>query len=887
MENSPNLNKDINKEKYDHQASEAQAQAFWQENNTYSCQNNPGKLYPIDTPPPTVSGSLHIGHIFSYTQTDIIARYKRMMGHSVFYPMGFDDNGLPTERFVEKKNNIIAHNLTRTDFINLCLRETIEVEKTFQKLWERLGLSVDWSLMYSTIDERTRIISQLSCIELYKKGYLYRKEEPAIYCTTCRTSVAQAELDDAQVPSTFNTIRFRTESGQDLLIATTRPELLPSCVALFYNPKDERYKKLEGQRAIVPVYGFSVPIFADEAVSIEKGTGLVMCCTFGDRTDIEWFKKYKLPYKLSIGLDGKWVESTGVLAGLRVAAAREKIIQVLKESGELVEQKQIMHSVNVHERCKREVEFITLPQWFIKILPYKQQLLDAGDKINWYPSFMKSRYKNWVENLNWDWCISRQRFFGIPFPAWHCSDCGEIIMANASMLPLDPQETKYNKNCPKCSSSNIIPDTDVMDTWNTSSLTPYICLSLYGVDPKSVFEQKIKDNFIPMSMRPQAHDIIRTWAFYTITKTWMHNGEIPWENIVISGHVLSAESKKISKSQGNNPLEPENLLAAYPADAIRYWTASGSLGHDVAFSDNQLKIGQKLIVKLWNAFKFAGLYIEQDARSLDTTSQAGALSATRDERVTEPDLDKISNNSKNKIDTTPLVPSVLGSSERANKNVSRDGVSDPLNQWILHKAALCFEGYKKYFEQNEFGLALDYVEKFFWADFCDNYLELIKDRFANQDNYNSKIVNDTRQTLYDTGLIILQLYSPFVPHITEHLYSKMYKNNFKEESIHQTRFEAVQITDKFIDSAAHIELVIALVNQVRKLKSENKLSLKTDLETLKIYSDNIDVLKILKNNQQVFSGITRSKSIEYISGNLEADSLFSENSLWIAHVFVG
>lgn len=833
-ENTSTFNKELNKEKYDHQASESQAQEFWQANNTYSCQNNPGKLYPIDTPPPTVSGSLHIGHIFSYTQTDIIARYKRMSGYSVFYPMGFDDNGLPTERFVEKKNGIIAHNLTRTDFINLCLKETNEVEKNFQKLWERLGLSVDWSLMYSTIDERTRIISQLSCIELYKKGYLYRKDEPAIYCTTCRTSVAQAELDDAQVPSTFNTIKFKSESGQDLLIATTRPELLPSCVALFYNPKDDRYKNLEGQKAVVPVYGYSVPILADESVSIEKGTGLVMCCTFGDRTDIEWFKKYKLPYKLSIGLDGKWVESTGPLAGLRVAAAREKIIQILKDSGELLEQKQIMHSVNVHERCKREVEFITLPQWFIKILPFKQQLLEAGEKVNWYPHFMKSRYKNWVENLNWDWCISRQRFFGIPFPAWHCADCKEIIMADASMLPLDPQETKYNKTCPKCSSSNIVPDTDVMDTWNTSSLTPYICLSLYGVDPKKVFEQKIKDEFIPMSMRPQAHDIIRTWAFYTIVKTWMHNDQIPWENIVISGHVLSTENKKISKSQGNNPLEPENLLSAYPADAIRYWTASGSLGHDVAFSDNQLKIGQKLIVKLWNAFKFAGMYLE--------------------------------GHEQKKINTNKL---------------------DPLNQWIFHKAALCFEGYKKYFEQNEFGLALDFVEKFFWADFCDNYLELIKDRFANESNYDQYLVNDTRQTLHDVGLIILQLYSPFVPHITEHLYSKMYQNIFDKKSIHQTRFEAVQATEKFDDSLAHVELVIQLVNQVRKIKSENKLSLKTDLETLKIYSDNKDILEILKSNQQIFAAITRSKNIEYISGNLEADSLFSQDNLWTAHVFVG
>ncbi len=690
---------------YDHKSTELQMQQTWQEHKTYLASHNPGPLYSVDTPPPTVSGSLHIGHIFSYTQTDIIARYKRMNGFSVFYPFGFDDNGLPTERYVEKKLSINAHTVGRTEFIKLCLQETKAVEHQFKQLWQRMGLSVNWDLCYSTISDKTRALSQESFIDLYKKGYIYRAYEPALYCTVCRTSVAQAELDDAQKPSFFNDIVFQDPHGNDLIVGTTRPELLPACVALLYNPNDERYVYLKGKQAIVPLYGFKVPILEDEQVSIEKGTGLVMCCTFGDKTDIAWFKKFKLPYKQAVGLDGKWTDITGPLAGLKVAAARAKIIELLQEKNLLLRQQPIMHAVNVHERCKNEIEYVALSQWFLKILDYKHEFLAMADRIAWYPSFMKARYKNWVENISWDWCLSRQRLFGIPFPVWHCTACGHIILADQQQLPIDPQETPYSKPCPQCGKSAITADTDVMDTWNTSSITPYICYQFYAPDAASPFMHDVAPDFIPMGMRPQAHDIIRTWAFYTIVKTWMHHKTIPWAEIVISGHVLSDAKEKISKSKDNNKLAPETLLETYPADVIRYWTASGSLGQDVAFSENQLKIGQRLITKLWNAFRFVHEHTK---------------------------------------DVNPQVmPAKL----------------DASNEWLLHEATVCFEKYQRYLEENEFGLALAVVEKFFWHTFCDNYLELIKNQLFNPTEYDPQTVKATHWTLHTVGLRILQMYA--------------------------------------------------------------------------------------------------------------------------------
>jgi len=817
---------------YNHQASEQKSQQTWEQEKTYLAANNKGPLYSIDTPPPTVSGSLHIGHIFSYTQTDIVARYKRMSGFSVFYPFGFDDNGLPTERYVEQKLNVTSYSMSRSDFIKLCLQETKSVEEQFKHLWQRMGLSVDWNICYSTISEESRRLSQESFIELYKKGFIYRTYEPALYCTTCRTSVAQAELDDAQKPSFFNDIVFQDYKGNDLIIGTTRPELLPACVALLYNPHDTRYQYLRGTQATVPLYNFQVPVLEDEHVDIQKGTGLVMCCTFGDKTDIAWYKKFKLPYKQIIGLDGKWMENTGILAGLRAPAAREKIIEALKEKNLLIKQQPIMHSVNVHERCKKEIEYLALSQWFLNILEHKQHFIALADKINWYPHFMKSRYLNWVENISWDWCLSRQRSFGIPFPVWHCKDCATIILADIKELPIDPQETPYKGTCPHCKGSTIVPDTDVMDTWNTSSLTPYLCYAYYArsigkpVDPFTTDTH----NFIPMSMRPQAHDIIRTWAFYTIVKSWMHQGTIPWKDIVISGHVLSDAKEKISKSKGNNKLAPETLLEQYPADVIRYWTASGSLGQDVAFSENQLKIGQRLVTKLWNAFRFM-------------------------------------NDHKPSSNAQP-----------ANLNIH--------HQWILHQASDCFKHYKAYFDKHEFGLALGLLEKFFWNDLCDNYLELIKKDLW--DHQNGKTPNssieDTRWTLSTVGFQVLQMYAPYLPHLTETIYQEVYRQQIGTASLHQTRFSVLQ-QHNYPESIHIMEAINTIVGHVRRLKTEKQLALNAPIASLTITGADKAVLGSIEQQAHLIMGVTHAAAVVTKTGH-NGTELKQTDALWHATVAV-
>jgi valyl-tRNA synthetase len=807
---------------YESAVCEKTAQQLWEQEKIYNYTHQLDKqTVSIDTPPPTVSGSLHIGHVFSYTHQDLIARYKRMRGFNVFYPMGFDDNGLPTERFVEKKLGLKAHNLKRSEFISLCLKETSLVEKDFEKLWRSLGLSIDWSKVYSTISDKARKTSQYSFIDLYKKGFVYRKQEPSLYCTTCRTSVAQAELDGIDVSSQFNDITFSIDN-QPFTIATTRPELLPACVALFFHPTDERYQKLIGKSAIVPIFGHTVPVLADDKVDKTKGTGLVMCCTFGDQTDIFWYKKHRLSFIQAVGLDGKWTTTTGPLAGLAVHEARKNVLELLKAANLLVGQKPITHAVNTHERCKQEIEFQILSQWFIKILDYKEDFLQRGEEISWYPDFMKARYRDWVTHLNWDWCISRQRFFGIPFPVWHCQQCAHIIIAEREQLPIDPQEQQSCcSTCPQCGSGNIVPDTDVMDTWNTSALTPQINTNWPDASPEGLS--------LPMSIRPQAHDIIRTWAFDTIVKAHFHHNTIPWKDIVISGHVLAGK-EKISKSKENSKMSPETLLETYPADVIRYWAASARLGTDTAFSENQLKIGQRLITKLWNALRFCSQHLE-DYQQRDQQPQLNAI-----------------------------------------------------NQWVLHHFAVAVKEYIELYDKYEYYNALERAEQFFWGIFCDNYLELIKDQFFAPEKYSPDDIAATRYTLYHIGFGILQLFAPFLPHATETLYQLLFKKNEKKVSLHVTNFDHFDYTFTFIDGVELGNKIIELVGTIRKLKSASQVSLKTNIHTLIVYSENKKTLDGFFAHENLLIGITKAATINYSQQSLLESSMTEEDGSLVARV---
>jgi valyl-tRNA synthetase len=782
--------------RYEHGELEKEIQKFWEDKAPYLFDEKSKKnVYSIDTPPPTVSGALHIGHVFSYTQTDLIARYKRMQGFNVFYPMGFDDNGLPTERFVEKKHKVRGHKMKRSEFIKLCLEESKEMAQASSQLWKALGLSVDWTTLYSTISDRARKISQNSFIELYKKGLIFKKEEPALYCTTCRTTVAQAELDSKETSATFNKIIFKSENKKELIVSTTRPELLPACVALFFHPSDERYKNLLGKKAITPVFEKEIPILADELVDKEKGTGLVMCCTFGDQTDVTWYKKHNLPFVQVVGRDGLWTEKAGSLAELKVIEARKKMLELLKEAGALKDQEKITHSTGVHERCGQEIEYLVLNQWFVKILDHKNDFIKLSDEINWKPDFMKARYKDWVQNLKWDWCISRQRFYGVQFPVWYCGDCKEILLAEKKDLPVDPQEQDFPGGvCTKCSGKNIVPETDIMDTWNTSSLTPQI----------NITDRNLS---LPMSMRAQAHDIIRTWTFYTIVKSFYHEKTIPWKDIAVSGFVVSKGKEKISKSKGNSPSDPENLLKNYPADAIRYWAANGRLGVDSVFNEKQFKIGQRLLTKLWNAFRFCKDHIE----------------------------------AYEKKDSIKL---------------------DALNEWVIFHLSETIKNYKKHFDEYEYAFALECAEKFFWQIFCDNYLELIKDRIFNPDEYNSDEIAATQHTLYEVGFGILQIFAPFTPHIAEKLYQLFFSQKEKDISLHTTILDEKRFFCDAKKSVVIIDEVVKIVGLVRKFKSEQKLSLKSEIEELVINCDS-SMVEYLKTQEKIIAGATKAKKIVY------------------------
>ncbi|MEM3127094.1 MAG: valine--tRNA ligase, partial [Candidatus Woesearchaeota archaeon] len=584
---------------YDFKTSEKKWLDYWEKEKVYGFDKKKKNVYSVDTPPPTVSGRMHIGHSFSYTQQDVIVRYKRMKGFNVFYPFGTDDNGLPTERLVEKMKNVKGSRMNRTDFINLCLTTLEEIRADFIMDWKKIGVSADYSLFYSTIDEHCRKISQKSFIDLYKAGREYQKEAPTIWCPTCETAISQVEMKDEQLESYFNDIIFKLEDGKPLIISTTRPEMLGSCVAIFAHPNDRRYQNLFGKKAKVPLFDIWVPILADDKADPEKGTGIVMCCTFGDQTDIEWYKKHKLPLVMSISKDGRMTEKAGKYADLSIKEARKQIIKDLEEAGLLVSQKKIIHVVNVHERCNTEIEILNSKQWFIKYLDKREDFLKAGEQLKWYPDHMKHRLFNWINGLQWDWCISRQRFFGIPFPVWYCKKCNEVILAEESQLPVDPLKDKPLKQC-KCGSKEFLPEKDVLDTWATSSLTPQIAAAL--------IPERYNDLY-PMDLRPQAHDIISFWLFNTIVKSQLHNNKNPWKECMIAGWVLAPSGEKMSKSRGNI-VTPQVVMDKYGADALRFWACGSKLGENMPYQEKDVVTGQKFVTKLWNASKFALMHLE-------------------------------------------------------------------------------------------------------------------------------------------------------------------------------------------------------------------------------------------------------------------------------------
>ena len=796
--------------KYNFKEKENKWLEYWKENNIYEFKRDNRKIFSIDTPPPTVNGKIHIGHIFSYSQTEMMARYKRLRGYNIFYPFGFDDNGLPSERLVEKEQGKKVHEIGREEFSKLCYETTDKYEEEFKELFSKMGVSTDWNIHYKTVSPSTIKISQLSFLDLINKGHCYHKESPALWCNECLTSIAQAELETKTIKTMFNYINFKTkETNEEFTIATTRPELLPAIVSVFVNPNDEKNKHLIGKTACIPVINIEVPIMADEKVALDKGTGIVMCCTFGDQTDIEWWKKYNLPLKHIFTDDGRIKDDIPNYGGLKIKEARNKIIDDLHINGYLIKQEELEHEVQTHERCGREVEYSVMKQWFIDIMNHKEDFIKIGNEIKWNPSHMHNRYNEWVNNIMWDWCISRQRYFGVPFPVWYCKDCNKPIFATREQLPVNPLTDKPINKC-DCGCNEFIPETDVMDTWATSSSTPMINMH-YGE------EDNLEDILKPMSLRTNASEIIRTWDFYTIVKSFYHFGKRPWDNVMISGFVMANKGEKISKSKGNSKHDPIDLINEFSADVIRYWAGTGRLGTDIVFSDETLLRGKKLINKLWNVSKFIEMHLSD---------------------YEDKDFDDY----------------------------------EYIDKWILGKYQEMEKSFIKYLDDFEVGLALNTLEKFFW-NFCDNYIEIVKHRLYRPEEFGSIPRYSGQKTVYTILYKLLQDFSIYFPFITEEIYQELYKG----KSIHLT--EIHELNFNFEKEILNGDLIIEIISAARGEKTNNNVSLKTPIKnlTINLNKDLKDAIELsikdfkatLFIEELILNEISNNYEIENIELNLE------------------
>jgi valyl-tRNA synthetase len=779
--------------------------AAWEREGVYRFDRSAPRerIYSIDTPPPTVSGSLHVGHVFSFTHTDTVARYQRMRGKEVFYPMGWDDNGLPTERRVQNHFGVRCDpsvpydpafqppaepsekepvSVSRPNFVELCLQLTETDEQAFEALWRTLGLSVDWSMTYTTIGPLARRISQRSFLGLLERGAAYQLEAPTLWDVDFQTAVAQAELEDRERPGAMHRVRFSGVDGSpthpQALIETTRPELIPACVALLAHPDDERQRGLVGTEVLTPLFGTRVPVLTHPLVEREKGTGLVMVCTFGDLTDVTWWRELGLPVRSVLGPDGRladvpwgtpgW-ESEALeraradyaeLQGHTINQARRRIVELLQQSGDLVGEPQpVTRAVKFFEKGERPVEIITSRQWFIRTVEHHDELIERGRELRWHPPYMRARYEDWVNGLTGDWCISRQRFFGVPFPVWYPIDADGAVLydqpitALEAQLPIDPSTDVPDgyDAAQRGQPGGFAGDPDVMDTWATSSLTPQIA-GQAGED------EELFTKVFPMDVRPQAHDIIRTWLFSTILRSHLDYDALPWRNAAISGWVLDPDRKKMSKSKGN-VVTPMHLLQEYGADAARYWAASGRPGADTAFEAKQMKVGRKLAVKLLNASKFALSELPPQGESL----------------------------------------------------------THPLDRALIARLATVVEDATASFESYDYARALQRTEELFWW-FCDFYLELIKGRRYDPDPQVSASVS---LALRLSLSVFQRLFAPFLPYVCEEVWSWWQPGSIHRASWPQAEELAVEAAGGQRErEELALETAAAVLAEVRKAKSQ-------------------------------------------------------------------
>ena len=795
---------------------EQKHQEKWEERGIYNYKpESCGETFVIDTPPPTVSGALHTGHLFSYSQTDIIARFQRMRGKNVFYPMGWDDNGLPTEKRIQNlygvtcdpslpykaeifkplaKKSKNRQKISRRNFLELCDKQAREDERKYRLFWSRLGLSVDWSQTYRTIDSLCRKTSQTAFINLYKKGLLENRLEPVFWDTQFQTAVAQADMEDRKKEGFYHDIKFKVQGGGSAVISTTRPELLPACVALTAHPEDDRYKGFFSKTARSPLFHGAVPILPSSHADPEKGTGILMVCTFGDGEDVRFWKRQNLPLKQIIRRDGRlsenisWTEGVfqslepltaqkyyKPLAGQTLFQARKAIVQLLRESGDMVsDPKPAIQFVKYYEKGERPLELIPTRQWFIKILDYKDAFLKQGREVKWHPPSMKKRYEQWVEGLNQDWCVSRQRFFGVPVPLWYPldkeggPDFTRPVLSD--ILPVDPVTSappgyeEKDRNRP----GGWTADPDVLDTWATSSLTPFINSRWEGERHKKLF---------PADLRPQAHEIIRTWAFYTIAQAHFHENKAPWRQIAVSGWVMDPKRSKMSKSKGNT-VTPEKLMDTYSADALRYWAGRAGLGRDTVYDEQVFRTGQKLVTKVFNSARFVCLQTEGIPADL----------------LLKGDL---------------------------------NGVEEPVDRAWIMRLKRVYEKVTEFLENFKYDSALQLTEKTFWT-FCDNYIELVKARAY---QLKDKPEGASSALTLDCSLyFFLKMFAPFLPYITEEVWSWRYKE--ESDSIHISPWETFMKSTEGLKTEASLketeellDTVFNILEQIRNQKSSRQKSL--------------------------------------------------------------
>jgi valyl-tRNA synthetase len=765
---------------YEHQAVEAAARALWEAHDIYRYDRAAaGPVFSVDTPPPYVSAAhLHVGHAMSYSQPDFIVRYRRMRGERVFYPIGFDDNGLPTERYVEQAYGVRAVDMPRAEFVALCLAETRRTAERYEDLWRRLGLSLDWSLRYSTIDERCQRTAQTSFVTLHEAGHVRRAQDPILWCTEDRTSLAQADVEDLERTSRLHTIVFAGSGGEALPIATTRPELLPACVALYHYPADTRYAGRTA--ATVPLFGYQVPVLADSGVDPQYGTGLMMVCTFGDSEDVLRWRRDHLALRLVIEPDGRLGPLAGEFAGLTVTQARSAIVKALTEAGLLTASVPVRQVVGVHERCQTPVEFQIRPQWFIAVREHADRFRARAAELEWIPPFMRRRLEDWIDGLKWDWNITRQRRYGVPFPVWFCAACAAPVLARLDDLPVDPLTDKPPvAACPSCGAAEFAADPDVMDTWMTSSLTPQINdgWAVSGTDPA----------LAPMSMRVQAFEIIRTWLFYTVVQSELHFGRVPWRTALISGLGLSEQGKKLSKRDlerstdpdGYNRYVPDDVMAKYGADAVRLWAANGRIGTDLRYNEKDVRTGRKFAVKLWNVGRFLSL---------------------------------------NLVGFRPAEPAPAPAP--AERNI--------VDRWVLSHLADAVAEATAAFEAHDYMQAHQAASRMFWSVYCDRYIEMIKDRLT----LSAQDRDYARWTLWESFRILLGLFAPFAPFVTEHMYQQFYREHEGAVSLHSTRWPAAD--PGWASDRSAVDQLAVILDATRVLRSADHLGNSARLRQLTV-----------------------------------------------------